>query len=828
MVELVKRGLGSSGLLFFKMNTRSVMKYNRKVLLFFLVVGMGMIFSQPKRPIPDSYNVIWNEQSENSAESMPLVGGDIGCNVWVENGDILLYVQRSGSLSENGEYLKMGRFRIQLSPNPFVGENSFRQELKLHDGYIEIEATDRQLGKNLIKMWVDVFDPIVHIDVQSEKEIEAKVSYENWRTESRELREKKDGLFERFTAFSLDGYPGKVVRVKDEVRHFQKGILFYHRNPKVKLIPEVLIEQQGLDAYRDQIFDDLKDRTFGGFVYGDGLIPDETGTGKYQITPFKSWKLKSELPKKNHHISIVTHIGQAKELQQWKELLFQTVENNGRFQQRFEKTIAWWNDFWKRSHIIINPDNPELENPVWQMGRNYQLFRYQLGGNYKGEYPTKFNGGNLNFDPILVEGSKSYDPDWRQWGGAVHTAQNQRLLYWPMLKSGDFDVLLPQFELYRKGLPGARARVKEHFGHKGAVFTEYMNAPGLVLGSGWGWNKDGHRGRGEEVPFGDERANANTGYNEPVEKGLQSNQNCAYHWESQLEHAYMIMEYHRFTGNDIADYIPFIKESVIFFDEHYQLRQKIRNGSPLDENGKLVFYPSTSCETYRGATNPIDLLAGLKACLEGLVALDDTYVSQEEKKYYTDYLARIPEYPLGEKEGKTIFKPADSWLSVKNVELPEFYPLFPFNRFKLGDSEIEYFKNTYRFAPDFKGMVQSWHQDGIFFARMGMTEEAADYNVKKLRDSDRRYPTFWGPGHDWVPDHNWGGSGMIGLQEMLMQTIGDKILLFPSWPKDWDVEFKLHAPKNTVVEGRYKNGKVERLQVFPEARRKDVRMINHP
>jgi len=41
---------------------------------------------------------------------MPLVGGDIGCNVWVENGDILLYLQRSGSLDENSEYLKMGRF----------------------------------------------------------------------------------------------------------------------------------------------------------------------------------------------------------------------------------------------------------------------------------------------------------------------------------------------------------------------------------------------------------------------------------------------------------------------------------------------------------------------------------------------------------------------------------------------------------------------------------------------------------------------------------------------------------------------------------------------
>ena len=38
-----------------------------------------------------------------------------------------------------------------------------------------------------------------------------------------------------------------------------------------------------------------------------------------------------------------------------------------------------------------------------------------------------------------------------------------------------------------------------------------------------------------------------------------------------------------------------------------------------------------------------------------------------------------------------------------------------------------------------------------------------------------------------------GGSGMIGLQEMLLQTNGEQILLFPAWPKEWNVHFKLHA-----------------------------------
>ena len=63
---------------------------------------------------------------------------------------------------------------------------------------------------------------------------------------------------------------------------------------------------------------------------------------------------------------------------------------------------------------------------------------------------------------------------------------------------------------------------------------------------------------------------------------------------------------------------------------------------------------------------------------------------------------------------------------------------------------------------------------------------------------------------------------MIGLQEMLMQAVDKKIYLLPVWPKDWDVDFKLHAPHKTTIEGRVRNGEVIELKVTPESRRKDV------
>jgi hypothetical protein len=792
------------------------------VLLVTIITGFLYYKKKDKFQWLDRYNIVWESDSKNSSESMPVGGGDIGCNLWVENGDMFLYFQRSGSLSENGEYLKLGRIRIRLTPNPFGNYSSFRQELILKDGYVRIEAVGpKKINSTKVKInvWTEVIKPVIHIDIDTDQPVEVAASYENWRIEDREIPDS-----ERFGCFSLEGYPGKVIKTKDIIDQTDRGILFYHRNPEQKLIPDVLIKQQGLEGSRDSIPDDIKNRTFGGLLYGRDFIPSGTGSGKYLLTPYKSWTIKSKNASESHRLLVATCIDQAETVDVWKTKLYETADAAEKNSNKaFETAVDWWHEFWERSFILISPENKDPKDSAWQMGRNYQLFRYQLGCNAYGEYPTKFNGGNFIFDPSLVSVKNPYDPDWRAWGGDVFTAQNQRLVYWPMLKAGDFDAIVPQFELYRKGLPGATARVKTHFGHNGAVYCEYTSVPGVALGAGWGWINGISRKRGKEVPFGDPGINGLAGYDVPVEAGEMANPSIAYHWESQLEHAYMILEYYRFTGTDISKYIPFIKSSLIFFDEHYQLRQKMRNGKTLDENGKLVIYPSTSCESYRGAKNPSDVIAGLRACLESLLTLNEKYISASEKEYYKGFLNRIPEFSFKESEGKTIINPAHEWLKESNQELPQFYPLFPFNRFKIDDKEIEIFKNTYAVAPAFrKGKVISWHQDGIFFARMGMTKEAAEYNTKKLGNSQRRFPTFWGPGHDWVPDHNQGGSGMIGLQEMLMQTIGDQIILFPAWPKEWDTEFKLHAPKNTVVECTLKKGKITRLKVSPESRSSDI------
>jgi hypothetical protein len=142
----------------------------------------------------------------------------------------------------------------------------------------------------------------------------------------------------------------------------------------------------------------------------------------------------------------------------------------------------------------------------------------------------------------------------------------------------------------------------------------------------------------------------------------------------------------------------------------------------------------------------------------------------------------------------------------------------------VGKPDLDVALNTWKYDSNvikFRSAV-GWKQDNIFAARLGLSEEAAKLTLLKLKNSGRKFPAFWGPGFDWTPDHNWGGSGMIGLQEMLMQVDGEKIYLFPAWPKSWDVHFKLHAPYQTTVEGVLKNGKLESMKVIPQSREKDI------
>lgn len=779
------------------------MNYLRRIfVLLFVFVSVSALWSQHA-------NVIWNTPSRNSSESMPCGGGDIGMNIWVEEGDILFYLSRSGTFDENNCQLKQGRFRIRLFPSPFKDAKDFRQELKLKDGYVEVSA-----GGTQIQLWADVYHPVVHVEITNAQPLRTEVSYENWRYKERMIR-KGEGQ-----QCSYKWAPPKgAVTTADFVSLSSKRklpgmtkkenlLLFYHRNPE-QTVFDIVVAQQGMENVKSQMMNPLKHLTFGGYLFGDNLEYTGTTDNIYAGTDYRAWNFRSSKVSRKEQFCIVLHTEQTATVEQWEQDLqinLQRIAPQGKISSKIvsqdkKQTRLWWNAFWQRSFIDpIGDTENKNDSDIKEITRNYTLFRYMLGCNAYGSVPTKFNGGLFTFDPCHIDEKQAFTPDYRKWGGGTMTAQNQRLVYWPMLKSGDLDMMSSQFDFYNRMLKNAELRTQVYWQHNGACFCEQIENYGLPNPAEYGFKRP-----------------------EWFDKGVEYNAWLEYEWDTILEFCQMILETKNYANADITPYLPLIESSLTFFDEHYRQLASRRGRKALDGNGQLVLFPGSACETYKMTNNASSTIAALRTVLEN-------YGKKDEM------LKTIPPIPLryieikdslnptASPELKQTISPAVSWERINNVETPQLYPVFPWRIYGVGKENLELARNTYFYDPEaikFRSHV-GWKQDNIWAACLGLTEEAKRLTLAKLSNGPHRFPAFWGPGYDWTPDHNWGGSGMIGLQEMLLQTNGEQILLFPAWSKEWDIHFKLHAPGETTVEATLKDGKVTDLKVLPESRKKDI------
>ncbi len=754
--------------------------------LFFFTVITFSVSAQP------NYDVVWTTQSKNASESMPCGGGDIGMNVWVENGELFIYVARSGNFDENNALMKTGRLRVKLLPNPFAG-TSFKQQLHLQQGYITVEGEHNET-KATIKIWADVFKPVAHIEINSNKKINVEAAYESWRYRDRIITTR-----ENWGNSWKWGAPKNNVSKKDVIDFSNNKVLFYHHNSS-ETIFDAVVKQQGMESVKEQLYNPLKQLAFGGSFRGKNFIAAGTDTGRYAQTDFKAWKLKSKTAAKQHALQLTLHNAQVNDIKVWKQSLDSLQRKMKADKTSLQQTQQWWKEFWSRSFIAVDPAKKDLRS--WEVGRNYQLFRYMLVCNAKGDWPTKFNGGLLTVDPIYTDTiNKGLTPDYRNWGGGLHTAQNQRLVYFPMIKSGDWDLLQPQLNFYLRLQKYAELRTKVYWNHNGACFTEQMENFGLPNYAEYGTKRPDY-----------------------FDKGVEYNAWLEYEWDTVFEFCLMLLQEAEYTGKDISDKIPFIISCLQFFDEHYQYLAKQRGAKALDGNGHLVLYPGSAAETFKMTNNSVTTVAAMQTIIKQLLS---TNLSIEQKQYVESLLKRVPSLSYQQFNGHTTIAPAKTWERINNVESPQLYPVFPWGIFGIGKPGLDTALNTWHYDTSvikFRSHV-GWKQDNIWAARLGLTEEAWRLTSLKLQNSERRFPAFWGPGFDWVPDHNWGGSGMIGLQEMLLQTDGQRILLFPAWPKQKDVHFKLHAPSKTTVEAELKDGKLVKLIVLPEERKKDVEMM---
>jgi len=234
-------------------------------------------------------------------------------------------------------------------------------------------------------------------------------------------------------------------------------------------------------------------------------------------------------------------------------------------------------------------------------------------------------------------------------------------------------------------------------------------------------------------------------------------------------------------------------------------------------------YPSQALETWWRCTNATPELAGCIAVTERLLALPPELASLPDRGLWQRLRAKLPPIPLREVDGRRALAPAATFANKSNIENPELYPVFPFRLFAFNRPNPDWALAALEHRWD-RGH-SGWRQDDIFMALLGLADQARQGLAERASkwNEKRRFPAFWGPNYDWVPDFDNGSVAQLALQTMLVQTVGEKIYLFPAWPAErWDVTFKLHAAGQTVLEGELKDGRLVQLTVTPESRRKDV------
>ncbi len=344
----------------------------------------------------------------------------------------------------------------------------------------------------------------------------------------------------------------------------------------------------------------------------------------------------------------------------------------------------------------------------------------------------------------------------------------------------------PFFRMYREMLPLQKHRTKTYFGHGGAHYPETLTFWGAEVSAHYGWT--------------------------PFEKRARPEAECSYvtyYWTCGIELTLMAYEYFSFTQDENfarETLIPIADAVMEFFDLHY----------PRDGAGKIRIEPSQALETWHEAVNSLPDIAGLRYTLPKLLELPTSLTTEEQRKRWTRMLTELPELPIGEKNGDTVLLPAETFDKKKNTENPEMYAIFPFRIFGVGKPDIELARRT--FASRLHVSHDCWSQDDIQMALLGLSDQAKNFVTQRASPasySEGRFPGFWNSFKDWSPDMDHGGVLQMALQSMLMQWEGDRILLLPAWPKEWDADFKLHAAKRTVIEGKVRGGKVVDLVVTP-------------
>ncbi len=767
-------------------------------------------------------NVSWDGASTNeSFSSMPLGNGDVGINVWVENnGDLMFYIAKVDAFDANHLLPKLGRIRLRTEPA--LDAANVKTTLLLEQAAVEVVSGDAKF-----RVWVDANAPVIR--VQGHCTTPRKVSIA---TESlRQWQNAADPLPDSGTVALL------FHDNEDQIAWcYRNQSSVWAANFASQNSPEMVAKTK----------DPVLHRT-------SGCVLQSKGFKRLNPTYLASPEAVTII---DCRVRVLTN--QADSHDAWKADALKPVNSD------WNAHVAYWQAFWNRSHIFITSAGEGTYNldqyrfmqfpqardvyeghkeisaaqNAFQISQRYALERFCQAIASRGTVPPQYNGSLFTMDmPAGVLGfDKPKDtpisPDGRDWAQLSFMWQNTRHPYWSMATRGDYDTIIPGMKFVRNGLDIAKDRCKKLYGVDGSVIFEasWLQNVGVFAFEGM----PGH---------------------------------LRFHQLATIEIPAIMAETYSHTRNEKFLHeilLPCAEEGLKFYFNRF---------TKTGANGKMLMEGVGCAETYQGVTNPATEMGCMKYLLDQLLTFP---IDENHRTMFTKWRALLPDVPTRRIRGMDLLAVGEVYDPGRtDCETPEMYSVYPFRQACIATPDkIAMARQSFHVRNcSLDGTVDwqpvetgGWQSAPVQAAYLGLAREAA--RLASINFHDRfahwsgnitrgsngeimrgtcdtpgfivgdpksvlpfpyrpraKFPAFWECKMDGTPDNDHGANSVNTLQSMLIQSHGDKINLFPAWPEDWDVSFKLSAAKNTSVECVYQNGKVVSLKVIPESRRKDI--IDH-
>jgi alpha-L-fucosidase 2 len=363
-----------------------------------------------------------------------------------------------------------------------------------------------------------------------------------------------------------------------------------------------VFEREHLEPLLQKYPDPLLHRCFGVVMKGPGLVNSDNLT------------LKSSDASKTLRLDLYSLTQQVDTPEIWQATLIKRLETVDaiKIKSAWKAHLRWWAAFWNRSWIHVS-GAPEAE----EVSQSYAIQRFMTACAGRGAQPIKFNGSLFTVGHDLPDGTSStennHDPDYRAWGNSFWN-QNIRLIYWPLIATGDGDLLAPWFNMYVEALPLVKDRTKLYFHHDGGAFIETIYFWGLPNMNDFGWNNPGPELQSEWM---------------------------RYHVQGGLEVVAQMLDY--YDSAQDADFaknilLPMADATITYYDQHWK----------RDSEGKIHMEPAQSIETYQTtAVNPTPYIAGLMSVLPRLLSLPPGLADEAQRNLWIKVLKDLPPLPMG-------------------------------------------------------------------------------------------------------------------------------------------------------------------------------------